>query len=92
MLLCISLLLAAWATRSSAAVLAPSIALETLPVAYFGGNSAPRPAANIAMLANQSYVVIEKWEGACWDTCLKNTSSGLPCEASCDGPGRPGAA
>ena len=30
---------------------AASVSLETLPVVYMGGNSAPRPAENIEMLA-----------------------------------------
>ena len=65
-------------------VLAPSTSLDTLPVVYMGGNSAPRPKENIEMLAKMRYVVIEKWEGPCWNECLANVSKQLPCEPSCD--------
>eukprot|EP01052_Picozoa_sp_SAG31_P068444 SAG31_NODE_27251_length_429_cov_0.787879_1_plen_121_part_10 len=64
--------------------LAPSTSLDTLPVVYMGGNSAPRPKENIEMLAKMRYVVIEKWEGPCWNECLANVSKQLPCEPSCD--------
>lgn len=80
-----ALLLAASASGSSSRdVLAPSTSLDTLPVVYMGGNSAPRPKENIEMLAKMRYVVIEKWEGPCWNECLANVSKQLPCEPSCD--------
>lgn len=66
------------------AVLTPSTSLDTLPVVYMGGNSAPRPPANIAMLSKMRYVVIEKWEGPCWDECLANISKKIACDSSCD--------
>lgn len=66
------------------AVHPPNTSLATLPTAYFGGTTAPRPQANIAMLARQRLVIIEKWEGPCWAECLANTSAGIPCRTSCD--------
>jgi hypothetical protein len=35
------------------------------------------------MLAKMKYVVIEKWEGGCWDGCLANQSQHIPCDPSC---------
>ena len=75
---------AAFAGSSTRGALVPSTSLDTLPVVYMGGNSAPRPKENIEMLAKMRYVVIEKWEGACWNECLANVSKQLPCESSCD--------
>jgi hypothetical protein len=43
----------------------PNPSLATLPIAYFGGTTAPRGAANIAMLAKQRMVIIEKWGERC---------------------------
>jgi hypothetical protein len=62
----------------------PSTSLDTLPVVYFGGTSKPRPKENIEMLAKMRYVMIEKWEGTCWNECLANTSKGLQCQPSCN--------
>jgi len=59
--------------------------LATIPVVYFGGNSAYRPDANIAMLAKQRAVMIEKWEGPCWDACIQNNTVGVPCNSACGG-------
>jgi len=69
----------------STAVLHPATDLATLPVVYWGGSTLPRPPSNIDMLSKLAYIVIEKWEGACWDACLKNLTSAhpRPCEAAC---------
>ena len=65
---------------------APNTSLATLPVAYFGGVSGhPRAQASYDMLAKMRIVVIEKWEGPCWDECLANISKGLQCQPSCHG-------
>ena len=78
------LLLLLWlASAVGGGVVVPSTSLETLPVVYMGGNAAPRPPANLAMLAKMRCVVVEKWEGSCWTECLKNTSKGAQCEPSC---------
>ena len=29
-------------------------------------------------------VMLEKWEGACWDDCLGNATNKLPCSPSCN--------
>eukprot|EP01051_Picozoa_sp_SAG22_P020476 SAG22_NODE_4153_length_1366_cov_1.690608_1_plen_341_part_10 len=71
-------------TTTTRTALAPSTSLDTIPVVYMGGNSAARPAENIEMLAKMRYVVIEKWEGTCWNECLANISKQLACEPSCD--------
>ena len=64
----------------------PNTSLATLPVAYFGGVSGhPRAQASYDMLAKMRIVVIEKWEGPCWDECLANISKGLQCQPSCHG-------
>ena len=51
---------------------------------YFGGNAAHRGQANIEMLAKCRLVMIEKWEGHCWQDCLAQGVGSPPCEASCD--------
>ena len=56
---------------------------------YFGGkggNSGPRDEANIEMLAKARLIILEKWEGPCWDQCLANATSEppLPCSPACD--------
>jgi hypothetical protein len=66
----------------------PALGLQ-IPVAYFGGkggNSGPRSAANIAMLAKMRIVMLEKWEGPCWDDCLANATGEppLPCQPACN--------
>jgi hypothetical protein len=78
--MCIVLALASLACSG---VVVPSTSLNTLPVVYIGGTSAARPKENIAMLAKMRYVIIEKWEGHCWNDCVKNASEGVKCEASC---------
>ena len=73
----------ACASLSAATVVVPSTSLKTIPVVYMGGNAAPRPQANIEMLAKMRYVVIEKWEGPCWNECLQNISQGVRCDPQC---------
>ena len=29
-------------------------------------------------------VMLEKWEGPCWDDCLANATAGLRCEPACN--------
>ena len=65
------------------AIVAPDTSLATVPCAYFGGNYARRGDANIAMLAKMRLVMLEKWEGHCWQDCLGNGTGSLPCHASC---------
>lgn len=67
----------------------PNTSLATIPTAYFGGKggkSGPRDDANIAMLAKARLIILEKWEGPCWDGCLANATAEppLPCSPSCD--------
>lgn len=64
----------------------PNTSLATIPVAYFGGTTAPRPPANYRMLSRMRIVMVEKWEGACWADCLKNSTATppLPCSSSCE--------
>lgn len=65
--------------------------LATIPTGYFGGSGATgggsyhRSDADIAELANQRVIVIEKWEGPCWDECLANSSHTPPvaCSTTC---------
>ena len=62
----------------------PDTSLEHVPVGYFGGNSEPRPAANLDMLAKMRVVSIEKWEGKCWNECLANITAGAKkCSPAC---------
>ena len=61
----------------------PNTSLATVPTAYFGGNYAYRNVANIAMLAKQRIVMLEKWEGHCWQDCLGNGTGSAPCQATC---------
>ena len=42
-------------------IVAPSTSLATVPVAYFGGNAAPRPEANLQMLAKMRLSERDKW-------------------------------
>ena len=56
--------------------------LATVPCAYFGGNYRHRGDENINMLAKMRLVMIEKWEGPCWQPCLANPASPA-CQASC---------
>ena len=80
LLLCCSLLLLY--VSSGAAVVTPNTSLATVPVAYFGGNAAHRNEANIDMLSKMRIVMIEKWEGHCWQDCFANSSSPA-CQPSC---------
>ena len=68
--------------------------LATIPTGYFGGSGATgggaagsyrRSDAEIAQLARQRVVVVEKWEGPCWDGCLANSSRKPPvaCSPGC---------
>ena len=65
--------------------------LDTMPTGYFGGSGATgagsteswrRTDAQIAELAKQRVIVIEKWEGPCWDECLANSSRTPPIACS----------
>ena len=56
--------------HAAAAIIAPNTSLATTPTGYFGGNAARRDNASIAMLAKNRIVMIEKWEGRCWQECL----------------------
>ena len=38
---------------------------------------------NVAMLAKMRLIMIEKWEGHCWQDCLGNGTGSPPCQASC---------
>jgi hypothetical protein len=64
-------------------IVAPNLSLDTVPVGYFGGNAAHRGQANIEMLAKMRLVMIEKWEGHCWQDCLAKPGSSA-CLPSCD--------
>lgn len=70
---------------TSAVITPPNTSLSTIPVAYFGGTTAPRPPTNYAMLSRMRIVMVEKWEGHCWADCLKNATASppLPCSSSC---------
>eukprot|EP01052_Picozoa_sp_SAG31_P004615 SAG31_NODE_192_length_20788_cov_8.938083_17_plen_175_part_00 len=80
-------------------VRAPNTSLETIPAAYFGGHhnkptafhgnascasTGCRPAANVQMLAKMRLIMIEKWEGHCYDGCMYNASKGKACFSSCN--------
>ena len=57
------------------------MSLATIPCGYFGGTYRRRGDENIAMLAKMRLVMLEKWEGHCWQDCLKH---GPPaCNSSC---------
>jgi len=83
-------LLAAFAavvSTVSSTLVAPDLSMRTIPVGYFGGKggkSGPRDAASIAMLAKMRLVMLEKWEGPCWDDCVANATAKLPCSPSCN--------
>ena len=72
----------------ASAITPPNTSLATgTPVAYFGGNFQQRGPANIAMLAKMRMVMIEKWEGRCWQECLASNNSKPPvgaCQPGCD--------
>lgn len=60
-------------------------------MAYFGGHHSPctaptgcRSGANLAMLSKMRMVMVEKWEGHCYDGCMYNVSKGMPCFPSCN--------
>ena len=61
-----------------------NVSLATVPLGYFGGNAAHRGDANIEMLAKMRLVMIEKWEGHCWQDCLAQGVGSPPCQAGCD--------
>merc|ERR1719272_1809899 len=71
-------------------LVAPDTSMDTIPVAYFGGKggkSGPRSGKNIAMLAKMRLVILEKWEGPCWDECIANSTmkpTPLPCSSESD--------
>ena len=70
-----------------AATITPiNTSLATIPTGYFGGSPvASRPASDIAALAQQRVIVIEKWEGPCWAGCIANSSQTppVPCSPGC---------
>lgn len=70
----------------ASSVRTPNTSLHTLPVGYFGGVATQRPTANIEMLSKMRIIVIEKWEGPCWNKCYDNDTHTppLPCSSSCD--------
>jgi hypothetical protein len=85
-------------SATGGAVRAPNISLGTMPIAYFGGHhnegtefhgntscspAGCRPPENIQMLAKMRLVMIEKWEGHCYDGCMYNASLNMPCFPSC---------
>ena len=59
---------------------APNVSLASVPCAYFGGTYRHRGDANIAMLAKMRLVMLEKWEGNCWQDCINHK---IACNASC---------
>ena len=70
---------------------APNTSLATIPVAYFGGHhsncTSPtgcRSETNLQMLAKMRMVMVEKWEGHCYDGCMDNASKNMPCYPSCN--------
>jgi len=67
---------------TAAGIIAPNTSLATVPTAYFGGNTVRRGNANIEMLAKMRLVMIEKWEGRCWQGCLANENSSF-CKPTC---------
>ena len=72
-----------------AGLVPPNTSLATLPVAYFGGKggvSGPRSEASVAMLSKMRLVILEKWEGPCWDDCIANSTAtpARPCLPSCN--------
>eukprot|EP00038_Savillea_parva_P016780 m.18063 g.18063 ORF g.18063 m.18063 type:complete len:491 (-) comp3561_c0_seq1:59-1531(-) len=69
--------------RPRTRVTAPNTSLATVPVGYFGGNAGHRDDASIAMLAKARIVMLEKWEGHCWQDCLNDPSS-TACLPQCD--------
>ena len=66
------------------AIIAPDLSLATVPVGYFGGSAAHRDQANIEMLAKMRLVMIEKWEGRCWQDCLAQGPGSPPCQPACN--------
>lgn len=76
--------LAAHAVRRGGAIIAPDLSLDTVPIGYFGGNAERRGEANIEMLAKCRLVMLEKWEGHCWQACLAQGPGSAPCQPSCD--------
>ena len=85
--MCLQLFL--WAACS--ALTPPNTSLSTIPVAYFGGHKSPRGSggrspANLAMLSKMRIVMLEKWEGHCYDECFpfKNGSINPHCNPSCN--------
>ena len=76
--------LAAAAARRGCAIIAPDLSLDTVPIGYFGGNAARRGEANIEMLAKCRLVMLEKWEGHCWQDCLAQGPGSVPCQPGCD--------
>jgi hypothetical protein len=88
LLCCHAVVLLCTLLRAGSAITAPNTSLELgTPVCYFGGNAAERGPANIAMLAKMRMVMIEKWEGTCWQDCLASNNSKPPaaaCLPGCD--------
>ena len=61
--------------------------MSTIPCVYFGGKggkSGVRDAASYEMLAKHRIVMLEKWEGGCWDECMANASRNTECSPSCN--------
>ena len=74
---------AALLVSTAQAIIAPNTSLATVPCAYFGGNAQQRGAENIAMLAKMRLVMVEKWEGHCWQDCLSDGPGSAPCQSNC---------
>ena len=48
-----------------------------------GGNYAHRDDTNIALLAKMRMVMLEKWEGHCWQDCLAGGVGSPACQSTC---------
>ena len=73
--------------QRGSAIIAPDLSLDTVPIGYFGGNAAHREQPNIDMLAKCRLVMLEKWEGHCWQDCLAQGPGSGPCQPSCNAEG-----
>eukprot|EP00928_Gymnodinium_smaydae_P083557 TRINITY_DN66800_c0_g1_i1.p2 TRINITY_DN66800_c0_g1~~TRINITY_DN66800_c0_g1_i1.p2 ORF type:complete len:261 (-),score=33.93 TRINITY_DN66800_c0_g1_i1:701-1384(-) len=79
------------AARPVGVATAPNVSLATVPVAYFGGHHSNckgetgcRSKPNLRMLAKMRLMMIEKWEGHCYDECMYNASKQMECNPSCN--------
>lgn len=65
------------------AIIGVNTSLATVPIGYYGGIASHRGQENIEMLSKARLIIVEKWEGHCWEDCLAGGPGSPSCQPSC---------